>query len=839
MDNYHSLPKRQLKKHFNNFDELSDELKEFIESVDSAYTEFDSDRTMLERSLDLSSQELLQANTDMRAVFNASPDLFLWIDIDGVIFDTKGGDKSDLYLPLDKLIGKKIQNVPPKILGNKFKNAIKTVLKTNSISSVDYWLEIKNGKKYYEARLIPLTKHQIIVIIRNSTEAKEAEGNLRESEERIRLIIENALDAVIMIDEKGTVIDWNSQAEIIFGWSKKEIIGNTMSDMIIPIQHRNAHKKGLRNFLKTGESKILDKRIEITALRKNGEEFPVELSVSPIHMRDKLVFSAFVSDITLRKKAEDNLIRKNKYESIISSVTKSVHSSIDLDKVLQSASDSICTNMDGVDAVAIYIKEDMKAILKAHTGLTSDYIKSAGTIQYPKGFTWKTLRYSKPIYCKDASKDKHIGPAGIRLGTKSYISLPLTYEGMPVGTVNTHSYSKNAFDDEQLNMLKIVIQQIEVAIRNANKANELRQSEERYRTLFDQSPIGICIFDKDMTITECNDAMVRIFQSSRDKIIGLNMHKLKDKTFLPIVEDAIKGKIAYHESFYQASTSNAKLHLLASVVPIKDEAGNVDSVMGVVEDITQRKKDENEIRSLNIDLEKRVAERTTQLRAANNELEAFSYSVSHDLRSPLRALDGFSQAVLEDYHDKIDDKGKDYLTRIRKASQRMSDLIDDLLNLSRLTRSDMEFADVNLSKLVSDKIDELKRIEPTRKIKVNIKNNVNVTGDPRLLNIAIENLIGNAWKFTSKSTNPMIEFGISNNSDKLIYYIKDNGAGFNMEYAGKLFGPFQRLHSDQDYRGSGIGLATVQRVITRHGGKIWAEGKEGKGATFFFTLTEA
>lgn len=169
----------------------------------------------------------------------------------------------------------------------------------------------------------------------------------------------------------------------------------------------------------------------------------------------------------------------------------------------------------------------------------------------------------------------------------------------------------------------------------------------------------------------------------------------------------------------------------------------------------------------------------------------------------------------------------------------MSDLIDDLLNLSRLTRSDMEFADVNLSKLVSDKIDELKRIEPTRKIKVNIKNNVNVTGDPRLLNIAIENLIGNAWKFTSKSTNPMIEFGISNNSDKLIYYIKDNGAGFNMEYAGKLFGPFQRLHSDQDYRGSGIGLATVQRVITRHGGKIWAEGKEGKGATFFFTLTEA
>ncbi len=737
------------------------------------------------------------------------------------------------------MIDKKIQDVPPKILGNKFKNAIKTVLKTSSISAVDYWLEINNEKKYYEARLIPLTKHQIIIIIRNSTEAKKAQENLIESEERIRLIIENALDAVIMIDEKGTVIDWNSQAERIFGWTKKDIIGKTMSDMIIPVQHRTAHKKGLRKFLKTGESKILDRRIEITALRKNSEEFPVELSVSPIHMRDKLVFSAFVSDITIRKKAEEDLLRKNKYESIISSVTKSVHSSIDLAQVLQSASDSICTNMDGVDAVAIYIKEDMKAVLKAHIGLTNDYINSAGIIPYPKGFTWKTLKDNKPIYCKDAGKDKHIGPAGIRLGTKSYVSLPLTYEGKPVGTVNTHSYSKNAFDDEQLNMLKIVIQQIEVAIRNANKANELKQSEQRYRTLFDQSPIGICIFDKDMTITECNDSMVRIFQSSRDKIIGLNMHKLKDQTFLPIVKDALDGKIAYHESFYQASTSNAKLHLLASVVPIKDEAGNVDSVMGVVEDITQRKKDENEIRSLNIDLEKRVAERTTQLRAANNELEAFSYSVSHDLRSPLRAMDGFSQAVFEDYHDKIDDKGKDYLTRIRKASQRMSDLIDDLLNLSRLTRSDMEFVDVNLSKLVSANIDELKRIEPKRKIKIKIKDDVKVKGDHRLLNIAIENLVGNAWKFTSKSSNPMIEFGVSNSSENRIYYIKDNGAGFNMEYAGKLFGPFQRLHSDQDYRASGIGLATVQRVITRHGGKIWAEGKEGKGATFFFTLTEA
>ena len=385
-------------------------------------------------------------------------------------------------------------------------------------------------------------------------------------------------------------------------------------------------------------------------------------------------------------------------------------------------------------------------------------------------------------------------------------------------------------------MLKIVTQQIEVAIRNANKADELRQSEERYRTLFDQSPIGICIFDTDMTITQCNNAMVKIYQSSYEKIIGLNMHKLNDKTFLPIVEDALKGKTARHESFYEASTSSAKLHLLTFIVPLKDPNGKVDGVMGVVEDITKRKQDEQEILRLNTDLEKRVAERTIQLRAANNELEAFSYSVSHDLRSPLRTMDGFSQAILEDYQEILDEKGKDYLVRIRTASQRMSELIDDLLNLSRLTRSEMKFIEVNLSKLVKFHASELLTSDSKRRVSFNIENDVIVKGDPKLLDIAVENLLGNAWKFTSRKSSAIIEFGVKQEVDNLIYFVKDNGAGFNMKYSDKLFGPFQRLHSEPEFRGSGIGLATVQRIITRHGGKIWAKGAAGKGATFFFTL---
>ena len=378
MENHHSLLKRQLKHNIQNLDSLSEDFRTFINTVNDSYNEFDADRTMLERSLELSSQELLQANADMRAVFNTSPDLFIWIDKEGVITDSKGGKESDLYLPSDKLIGKKIQNIPIKSLGIKFQKAVKRVFKTKSIISIDYSFKKNNNENFYEARLLPLTDNQIITIIRNTTEAKKAEKNLRESEERIRLIIENALDAVIMIDDKGIITDWNSRAEKIFGWAKEEMLGQPMSDMIIPHQHREAHKKGLKHFLKTGKGNILDKQIEITALRKNGNEFPVELSISPIRMSDKFVFSAFVSDITDRKQAEDELNKRNKDLEILHTITEMVHKSLDLEEVYKIALD-MTMEMESVDIAFIYLTDNKRenAVLQAYRNLPDDYLRRA------------------------------------------------------------------------------------------------------------------------------------------------------------------------------------------------------------------------------------------------------------------------------------------------------------------------------------------------------------------------------------------------------------------------------------------------------------------------------
>jgi two-component system sensor histidine kinase/response regulator len=237
-----------------------------------------------------------------------------------------------------------------------------------------------------------------------------------------------------------------------------------------------------------------------------------------------------------------------------------------------------------------------------------------------------------------------------------------------------------------------------------------------------------------------------------------------------------------------------------------------------------------------LELAETRAELVRDLEHKNRELESFSYAVSHDLRAPLRRIASFSRAVLETQGDRLDDAGRKYLTRVREASQHMSQLIDDVFYLSRVTRAEIREQEVDLSELATIILNRFREAEPARGVEVKIRPGVVVDGDARLLRIALENLLENAWKFTGREPEPRIEFGVSNISGEPTYFVRDNGAGFDMTYAGRLFGPFQRLHPQHEFPGSGIGLATVQRIIHRHGGRVWAEGLVGQGATFHFTL---
>lgn len=415
---------------------------------------------------------------------------------------------------------------------------------------------------------------------------------------------------------------------------------------------------------------------------------------------------------------------------------------------------------------------------------------------------------------------------------------------MPASTVtgeNVYTILKATGSYDQNSNLTEIVGYIQDITNRKEAEVALRKSEERYRSLIETTNDWIWEIDENFHFTYSSLKIQTILGYELNNVLGKSILDLIPQNQREEVENEFTELAVRQEPFvgvehsFEDSDGNIAI-FETSGIPLFNNNGIFQGYRGIAKDITERKKTDRQIARMNDELENKVIERTKMLRIANKELEAFSYSVSHDLRAPLRSIDGFSQALIEDYGDSLDSTATNYLSRVRSAAQRMSTLIDDLIKLAKVSRIELAKKPINLSDIAQSITKSLQEVDPERNAEFDIQPHLHVIADENLMKVVLQNLLENAWKFTSKEETTCIEIGSKSIDNEIVYHVRDNGAGFDMNYAKKLFTPFQRLHKEAEFPGTGIGLSTVQRIIHRHMGKIWAEGEPGEGAVFYFTL---
>jgi PAS domain S-box-containing protein len=633
-----------------------------------------------------------------------------------------------------------------------------------------------------------VSNHQFALIkkengwhIIESSEHKKTLEEYRKSEEKYRTLFETMTQGVVYQDADGRIISANPAAQKILGLTLDQMQGRTSVDPRWKATQPDGspfpgEKHPAMVALRTGKP-VYNTLMNIYNPTTNTCHWININAIPQFHPSDPKSYQVYTTfeDITEQKQKEYEIARLASFPE----KTPTIIVELDVSGAVQY-----------VNPTAQHLFPDLKT-----TGLNHTFLK-------------KVTEY----FIKTIQQQQNI-PISLRVNVKDAW------------------YLQTIFYVSEFQRIRIYSQDI---TQWKKTEDDLQQSEEKYRSIVENTSNVIMVTQPDGKVSYLSPSSTSLFGYTPEELMGTDpqiFHPDDVKKVHQAFTRALKGEKGSNLDYRILTKQGETKWISHSWAPVF--LGNkLQSVVSVIEDITARKTTEEKIKNLNESL----LHRSLELAMANKEMETFSYSVSHDLRAPLRSINGFSQALLEDYQDRLDTQGKEYLQRVCNATHQMEQLIDDMLRLSRLTRSEMNIGKVDLGKLATTVIGELKTAEPKRKITVIIQKNLTVDGDANLLKILLENLLGNAWKFTKKQPKPRIEFGKKRQGKDTVFYIKDNGAGFNMQYANKLFIPFQRLHNDADYPGSGIGLGIVSRIIQRHHGRIWADAVENKGATFLFTI---
>ncbi len=755
---------------------------------------------------------------------------------------------------------------------------------------------------------------------------------------RLRATLDTALDGIIVIDALGRVVEFNPAAERCFGYRKSEALGRDLATLIIPERFRAAHVQGLER-LRVGRdgAGMLGRRVEVTALRADGGEFPAELAIERAQVVGGELFVAYLRDISERKRAEAALLESSgKLESALGAMGDAVFISDNEGRFIHfndafatfhrfsSKDECARTFAEYPDILDVFLPNgglapvEMWAVPRALRGETAtDQIYTLR--RKDSGETWVGSYNLAPIrdqagrivgsvvtgrdvtaimqsqaallerdrMLSDMSTMAHIGgwsfdpasgqgnwtpecarihdlpddaPIDVAAGLGYYVGehrqqieaavraacehgTPYDLEAEIISAAGRRKWIRTIGHPvvESGRVVKVfgAFQDI-TAYKQADA--DLRASELRFRRLFREAPLPLAYIDRNGVLVDRNQRFDQTFGYGHEVL-----HSLDDwwplaypdpvyRTWVletwnaAVARAAAMGSDIEPIEYRVRCNSGDTRTLLISGIAIGED------FLATFFDVTERRQAEVALRELNANLEQRVAQRTAALSAANQELDAFAYAVSHDLRAPLRAMSGFAQALVEDYGAALNGDARTYLDQITVASGRMGELIDGILVLSRSTRGQMRHEAVDLSALARRLGDELARGEPGRAVVLEIEPGLSAQGDPRMLEVVLANLLGNAWKYTGNTSRPEIRMYAEERAGQRWFCIADNGAGFDMAHAERLFQPFQRLHRQDEFPGIGIGLATVQRIVHRHGGEIEARGEVGKGAIFRFRL---
>ena len=630
-------------------------------------------------------------------------------------------------------------------------------------------------------------------VFKDVTDQVHAEEALRRSEEKFSRVFRSSPIAFgVTRLSNGCYLDVNDAFERLFGWSREEIIGRTSLDIgkwLTP-EERHDWAAALKQ-----AGRVSNQMVRLRT--RKGDIRDVLQSAELIELEGEPCALVMATDITARKRAED------KFAKIFQASPVAISISRLRDGHYLDANDAFVEHFG-------WAREEMIGHTSVELGL------------------WPSQsdrdRWLEAVGKAGISRDSET-----RFNTKS-------------GQQRTVLVSTERIDLDGEECL--ICMSHDITDRLQIEA-ALRDNEARLREAQRIGHVGSWDLDIVAKRMTWSDEVFRIYERPPGSFGGtfqdlLSMVHPEDVARMQQTYRSFAGPPGNYEFRHRILTPDDRVkHIHARWEVFVDKEGKPSRALGTAQDITEQVQANEEIQHLNAELESRVQERTAELQSANKELESFAYSISHDLRAPLRGIDGFSHLLAEEYGERLDAQGKSYLERVRAAAQRMGTLIDDILELSRVSRHSMRRTHVNLSRLARELLDDLAQGAPTRPVEIAIAEGCSAFGDPQLLRVMLQNLLENAWKYSGKEAAPQIVFGSEILDGERVFFVRDNGVGFDMKYADRLFTPFQRLHKPEEFAGTGIGLATVARVVHRHGGRVWAESEPGKGTVLRFTLGQA